>query len=353
MVWKKSMQTILTVYIVAFLLGFFTFFEDRKDRYTQFIFWTMVIVLIVCAGFRPIGVDFDSWSYVGLYQNAASDIVEVTFWLISTAIKATIDDVRALFVVYALITVLLQVYAIRKLANDRLLALLVLTCHYFIFQDMTQIRVAVSASIFLCAIYWLSQGKRWIYLLLISVAILFHYSAAMLLPLVFFSNKDLTKRKRMILAAWIPVMYVAYFMGLDLIVSMPIPYIQNKMAAYEQLKETGLLGDEINPFNTLFMLRMSIFYYILLNYEYFKRFTSYLPILLKVYCCSFCAFVGFSSLPIFAGRACELFGIVEIFIFIQLVNAAQPKAFSRLMVVLLAFALLTYDVFGAGLLRMI
>lgn len=347
------MQTILTVYIVAFLLGFFTFFEDRKDRYTQFIFWSMVIVLIVCAGFRPLGVDFDSWSYIGLYQYAESDIVEVSFWLISTAIKATVDDVRALFVVYALITVLIQAYAIRKLANDWLLALLVLTCHYFIFQDMTQIRVAVSASIFLCAIYWLAKGKRWIYLLLIGVAILFHYSAAMLLPLVIFSNKDLTKRKRMILAAWIPAMYVLFFLGLDLIVSMPIPYIQSKMAAYETLKETGLIGDAINPFNSLFLLRMAIYYYILLKYEYFKQFTPYLPVLLKVYCCSFCAFLGLSSLPVLAGRASELFGIVEIFIFIQLVNAARPKAFSRLMVVLLAFALLTYDIFGAGLLRMI
>lgn len=347
------MQTILTVYIVAFLLGFFTFFEDRKDRYTQFIFWSMIVVLIVCAGFRPLGVDFDSWSYVGLYQYAESDIVEVSFWLLSTIIKATVDDVRVLFVVYALITVLIQAYAIRKLANDWLLALLILTSHYFIFQNMTQIRVAVSASIFLCAIYWLSQGKKWIYLLLIGIAILFHYSAAMLLPLVFFSNKDLTKKKRMILAAWIPVMYVLFFIGLDLIVSMPIPYIQSRMAAYEKLKETGLIGDDINPFNSLFLLRMAIFYYILFKYEHFKQFTPYLPVLLKVYCCSFCAFLGFSSLPVFAGRASELFGIVEIFVFIQLVNAAQPKAFSRLMVVLLAFALLTYDIFGAGLLRMI
>ena len=347
------MQTILTVYIVAFLLGFFTFFEDRKDRYTQFIFWSMIVVLIVCAGFRPIGVDFDSWNYVGLYQNAEGDIVEVTFWLLSTLIKATIDDVRALFVIYAFITVLIQAYAIRKLANDWLLALLMLTSHYFIFQNMTQIRVAVSASIFLCAIYWLSKGKRWIYLFLICVAILFHYSAAMLLPLVFFSNKELTKKKRMILAAWIPAMYIFFFIGLDLIVSLPIPYVQGRMAAYEKLKETGLIGDDINPFNTLFLFRLTIYYYVLLKYEHFKQFVPYLPVVLKVYCCSFCAFLGFCSLPVLAGRSSELFGIVEIFIFIQLVNAFQPKAFSRLMVVLLAFALLSYDIFGAGLLRMI
>lgn len=347
------MQTIVTVYIVAFLLGFFTFFEDRKDRYTQFIFWSMVFILIVCAGFRPIGVDFDSWNYVDLYQNAEGDIVEVTFWLLSSLVKATFDDVRALFVVYALITVLIQTYAIRKLTDDWLLALLVLTSHYFIFQNMTQIRVAVSASIFLCAVYWLAQGKKWIYLLLVLIAILFHYSAAMLLPLVFFSNKELSKRKRLFLAALIPAMYVLYFIGLDLIVSLPIPYIQSRMAAYEKLKETGLIGDDINPFNSLFLLRMAIYYYMLLKYEHFKQFAPYLPVILKVYCCSFCAFLGFSSLPVFAGRASELFGIVEIFIFIQLVNAVQPKALSRLMVVLLAFALLTYDIFGAGLLRMI
>lgn len=347
------MQTILTVYIVAFLLGFFTFFEDHKDRYTQFIFGLMTLVLLLCSGFRPIGVDFDSWNYVSLYQKAEGDIVEITFWMLSTLVKMTFDDVRVLFLIYAAMTILIQTYAIRKMTDDWLLALLVLSSHYFIFQNMTQIRVAVSAAIFLCALYYLAKGKRWSYIILILIATSFHYSAAMLLPIVFFSNKDLTVRARYIMGGLIPVMYLLFFSGFDVFVSLPIPYIQNRMDAYEKLKETGLIGDEINPFNALFLLRLCIFYYILIKYDYFKKYSPYLSILLKIMCCSFCAFLGFGSLSIFAGRASELFGIVEIFIFTLLAYAVQPRALSRLLVVLLAFAMLTYDIFGAGLLRMI
>lgn len=347
------MQTILTVYIIAFLLGFFTFFEDHRERYTQFIFWIVVVALILCAGFRPIGVDFDSWNYVSLYQNAEGDIVEITFWLLSTAIKAIYDDVRILFVIYALLAVTIQACAIRKLANDWLLTLLILSCHYFIFQDMTQIRVAVSASIFLYALFHLSHGKKWLYLLCILIATSFHYSAAMLLPLVFFSNKDLSVRARYLMGAVIPFMYLLYFSGFDIFVSLPIPYIQNRMDAYQELKDTGLIGDQINPFNALFLLRMCIFYFMLIKYDYFKKYNSSLSLLLKVYCCSFCAFLGFGSLSVFAGRSSELLGIVEILIIPQLAYAVHPRALSRFMVVLLAFFLLTYDIFGAGLLHMI
>lgn len=98
----------------------------------------------------------------------------------------------------------------------------------FIFQlhEMTQIRTGVMSGLFLLAIQPIAERKWVKALLLIGIGAFFHISALVLIPLVFLSNKDMSLKSRMIWMAIVPISYVVYFVGSNLLVNIPIPYIE-------------------------------------------------------------------------------------------------------------------------------
>ena len=234
-----------------------------------------------------------------------------------------------------------------------LLSVLLWLSHYFIIQDFTQIRVAVSTGLFLIGLSFLAERRRLVFFFFIAGAIFAHYSALAYLPVLFFSNRKLGLKGRIFLAGSILFMYVLYFAGVDLIFSLPIPYLEVKIDDYERLRDSGMLGDTINVFNVVFLLRIFVFFYILVKYEYIVKFDINITFFLKVYFFFLCCFLALSSLPIMAGRVSELFGIVEIVLFPMILCTIRPLAVGRGILVVFALGLLSLNLWYNDLINFI
>ena len=70
----------------------------------------------------------------------------------------------------------------------------------FIFElhEVTQIRTGVMSGLFLLAIRPIAEKKRIKALILIGLGAVFHVSALALIPLVFFGNKEMSIRERIL-----------------------------------------------------------------------------------------------------------------------------------------------------------
>ena len=314
------------LFFLLMLITSFSFFDQEKDIKTFLIYAACVVWLFLLAGFRPYGVDEDSMNYLSLYYNAESELIEPSFFLISNTVSRVFNDPRGVFVIYAFISVFVKGFSIARLTSLWFLSLAVWISHFYIMQDLTQIRVAVSSGFFLFAIYFLAGKHRWLYLLIVFVSILFHYSSAILLALVFLSNKKLTGIMRKILGIVPLVAYVLYFLKVDFVMLFPIPYIQNKIEIYEALRDSGVAGDEINVFNVAMLLKLVAYYLLLWKYEVVVAYNKYLPILLKIFAVSYFCFVALAFLPVLSFRLSELLGVVDILLIPLLAYAVRPRS---------------------------
>ena len=164
------------------------------------VFTTLVVVLTLMAGLRPIGIDKDSWQYYAYYLGKFDDMVEYSFILISDIVRVAFGDVRGVFFIYALIAIPLKCYVFTKLSNEIFLLLGVYMSNFLILHDMTQIRVGAAMAFIFLGFYYLTQGRRWPCFFLILIATAFHVSAVLMLAILIFRNVELRSWHRIVLA---------------------------------------------------------------------------------------------------------------------------------------------------------
>ena len=100
------------------LMVTFSFFEEERPLVRWSVFISAIIVITLMAGLRPIGIDKDSYNYVGYYWGTSDDIVEQSFIYISNFVRVIFDDVRWVFIIYAFIAIPLKCFAFTKLSDE-------------------------------------------------------------------------------------------------------------------------------------------------------------------------------------------------------------------------------------------
>lgn len=347
---------ITLIFIVFVLVAAFSFIEDNATDYKDIVYIGIMFLLICIAGFRPIGCDNDSLNYEYFYFNADSEevatFVEKSYiWLSLLFHKVfDFDSVRPLLLLYAILGVSLKIAAIRRYSDIWFCCILIYMGYYFILHDMTQIRASIASGIFLLSLKPLVEKRRWTFFFMMCVALFFHYSALVLFPLIFMGNSELKKIHRILLATLVPVGYIIYFLHIDIITAIPLPYIGDKIEIYKDLNEKGILGDEINVFNMVFLVEILIYFFLLIKYELIVEYNKYLPIMLKIMGFSIFSFLLFSSLPVLAFRTHELYGIVDIILFTNIYYVIRPRWISNIVVLIIGLSLLCISLFYADLL---
>ena len=328
------------------------FFDGEKTRTVWCTFAAVATLLFLLAAFRPVGLDQDSENYVQYYYGNTEQILEFTFTAISALVSFFADSPRGMFVVYALLGILLHTWAVTRSTPFWLLALVVWMGNFDLYQEVTQIRVAVAAGLFLVGLSYLAKGEKRTYLLFSLAAACFHYSAFVLPLLTFFGSRPLTLRGRLVIGA-IPLLgYLLFFGGFDPIASLPIPWIQEKLWIYERLRDSGMAGDAINVFNIVYVMRLLVFYLLLWKYDVIKEQAPNLSLLLKVFAISYFCFTALGALPVMAFRYAELFGVVEIVMVPYLALTMKPEAFGKSLVIVFAFGCMMLNVFYNELLKL-
>jgi hypothetical protein len=334
----------ITILLLLFVLvSFFTLFSIEDKKLKQIVFFLIGLVLIVIAGFRHEGIDRDYVNYVMMFQNKSDEIVEPAFLFISVVLHRVFgDNSLYLFVVFAVIGVSIKFMSIKQLTELWFLSIVIYFSNFFILHELTQIRAGVASAFLLLCVKPIYDRDWKKFLLFAVMGFLFHYSAIVILPLWFLG----LKARKKVLFFSLPVAYLMYFSGINIITTIPISVIQSKITMYRTLME---LGNEesilINVFNLVFLAKIIIFYFLLSKYELILTYNKYIPILMKIYCISLMSYLVLAVLPPIATRISELFAIVDVILIPFIYYVFKPVWFSKSIVVFIGICLLLINLF--------
>lgn len=339
---------IIALSLLLLLVCALVFLEDYMGEGKWYPYIIIGIIMILLAALKEVGNDGDSQSYEIMFHDYDDPIMQLTvepsYIFFSRILNYFTDDVHSIFLLYALIAIPLKMRGISKMSNYIYLSLALYLSHTFILHDLIQIRASVAAAFFITSIKPLCEGKKAKAFGLMGCAIFFHYSALALVPLLLFGNNELTRRWKIGLGLVVPLGYILYFMHIDPLTTIPLPYISNKIETYKALKEIGGY-DEIFVFkNPILLIKITAFYLLLFYYDTVKTFNKYLPMLLKIMAVSMGCFFFFSALPVLSGRLYELFGAIDIITIPLIAYVFKPKWAGKLIVVIAAVIMFGTDI---------
>lgn len=347
------MFTLILLFLLFFATALFSFLYEEKSQSGWNAYFFVAAVLIFMAAFRPIGIDFDSETYVNMYNGDVLVLAEYSFVKIADFAYYVCHTHRVMFFIYALLGILVKFVAIRKLVPLYFLSILMYLSYYYVLHDFTQIRAGVASAFFLLALVQIHNQKRGLAFLIMLISVFFHYSSLAYLPLLIFSSAPSPKWERWMLVLVVPIAYLIFFSGINLIMSIPIPFVGEKLEMYQHLQTEGAIEiDNVNVFNLVFLVKIALYYVLLWKYETIKEHVPIVSLFIRVYALSIVSLIVFSPLPVFAFRVSELYGIVEIVLFPLLYYALKPKWASRLIVISIAFVMICITVFYNGLIRL-
>lgn len=325
--------------VIFAVILFLAFAEESLGKHKWALLLLVGILLIVCAAARPIGFDRDSPNYENFYMhpdNGLSEIsVEPSFLMICKACSMFSQDVRLVFILFAFLGVALKLYAIQKFRFMLFFPVLIYFSNFFMLHELTQIRVGVASALFLIAIPHLANGKRLVAFLILLLSCVFHYSALALLPFLFFDNSPLSRWKKIVLCGIIPVCYVMYMLDLDLLTTIPIPYVTDKVESYKMAAEFGLV-DKAPLLNPLQLIKMAVFVWLLFFEDTISYYLSSIHILIKMLACSLFVYFAFSSITIVSMRISELYGVIEMIVYPCIIYTIRPQFIGKMAVVIIA-----------------
>ncbi|MEN5233469.1 EpsG family protein [Sphingobacterium faecium] len=347
-------------YIILFLICAFIVIPTSKKVDSVLFCILFSFSFIFFAGFRPQEASTDYVVYVELFNDLNTDITlqnllgfaEPTFVLIGSLIKSLGLPVVWLFIIYAIIGISFKTAAILKYSEFIIPSLLVYYSNFFLLHEMTQIRVGVASGIFLLAVQYIYQKEKWKYFGCIGLAILFHYSAVVYLPIYFLNANEINKKK------YYSIIIISIVIGflkipfIDYLKYVPIETIQKKQELYSGVLEMGIMSTNINLFNVAVLIDIFICLIFLYNCDFIAKKNRYFILFLKIYIVGLCSFYILASFPPIAFRIKELF-IVSQFISIPFLFYLFPtrKSISISILILICLLFLYINTYNTHLVR--
>lgn len=311
---------------------------ENKRSYSlsnKLLLYFFACILILIAGFRPLEYFNDTDNYLIMIHTYDSIWQsEPTFWIINKFNQLLLGgNDQIFFLLYAILGVSIKVYAINRISRFPLISLYLYVCLYFLLLEMTQIRIGVAAAIFLLAIPDITNKDFKNYLIKTIIAISFHYTAIIMLPLYFINTKKINKK----IFFCIPLIGIIFALNpnitvsiLNILASFFPTYIENKILISITLKEEQYINNDV-PILSVTMINFMCFYYFFL-FKLSKLNTKVNILLLKIFALQIFIYYAFLGLPIFANRLSEFYGVCLIILIPNLILLFNRELFPTLFI---------------------
>ena len=301
---------IIPIFILFFLAALLSFNKKkyiqstRSDTVLLFLF---SITLIIIATFRPTEMS-DYNNYFMIFRTEKMGRTEIGFTLIVHWVRTWSKEPLLLFGIFAALSIMIKMWAICKMSPFIWTSVMIYISNIFILHDMIQIRCAIASGLLLWAIKYINERKLWKFLIISSLALLFHNSAITIFPLWFLSTKRFQKKTFICL---IPLSYVLALSGHLFGNYAQFIEIQSYQHLWKIYHST-IGNDEVNIFNTIQLLRCSICLFILYHINMIAKYNSLIILLVKIYTISLVSLILLSDIPVIAFRISELYQVIEI-----------------------------------------
>lgn len=274
----------------------------------------------------------DYEQYVVYFRIAVDKLsLEPTMILLSYLISSFFDnEVFWGFAIYLLFGIGIKLIAIKQLSNLCFFSLAFYISSFWIYHEMIQIRAGVAAAFFLMAIKPLYEKNLRYFLIYTLIAIFFHYSAIIILPLWFLNSSLKSKYFYTFLIPICMLLYVLHLDFVSLISYLPIPYIENKIETYTMIAQIGsdrglITANEYNPFISWYLIKAIFALLFWLNIKQISIHNKYAVLLLKIYTIGIALLWCLPSIPVAATRCSEFLSIVQIILIPFLIYIARQR----------------------------
>lgn len=354
----------MLIYFLYFI--FFAFlaveYEIRPFRGSGLLVFC-IIILATLAGFRAPDVARDYGQYQFAFDNIYDFVRDESggyFSVFEPGFVALVFLFRqffiqnygvAIMVFFAFASVTLKVISFKKFAINPFLVLLLYYCHFFVLQEMTQIRIGFASSLFLISLIYYFRKNYVTFVSIILFATLFHYSAIFYLVILFLRPG---KFNRVYFTSLIILSFILAYIKIPL--SGLIGNVDNldaggKMSTYADIVEYGVV-DGINVFNVINIIKILISLYFIFGISETKRMEDPKFILfLKLNVFSIFVLSFLSGIPLVAFRFSELFGLVSMFTIAYLARYLPFKKFNIWFVLIIAAAIFYVNIIYGNLLN--
>lgn len=317
------------ILIIFLLIALLCYIEDYIPEYKNTFYFDICIALVLLAGFRVVGVDPDSENYEYYFNNvfkaSALGMMEPSFKYLCMILGHMTNNVHILFLVYAVAGVTIKLHAFKRLSPILFVPLLFYISFYFELHEMTQMRAGIVSGLYLMALKYLGEGHWKQPAILIFIGSLFHFSSLVLLPILFIDNKDFNRRRTLFWLLLIPLGYVVYWGGMNILLNPDIPYIGQKMAIYQTAMEKGRQTVDINIFDPLHLMAILLFYYTYFFRETIKRYCPEFNVIFKATAIGLFTYTALAFLPVLALRVSQLYCVANIILYTGIVFTLKQK----------------------------
>ncbi|MBQ8487805.1 MAG: EpsG family protein [Prevotella sp.] len=337
---------ILALMILCYVLAYIE--ELLPRHYYNYIVWGVIFLMVIISGTRPGTHVSDFVVYEGIFYNYDSTVnqlsIEATFLWICELFNKLGGTIRWVIWLYALISIPLKIYSISRLATPVvfLLAIPIHLGNFFQLHDCEQMRVAAALSLGWYCFLLKTQGKKWTWIPFWLVAISFHHTAAALIvPLLITPDRALSVKWRVGMVLVILAGIFFWITKINPITTLPIPYIEAKMALYELAISRGEHPDML-VLHPIVLLRIITFLYVLFFYDVIYERLKCLNIILICEMLGLFCWFGLSMTSVFAVRMSELFEETDCILFASVVYTVTPSWAGKIYPILFSLYIFLY-----------
>ncbi len=291
----------------------------------------------------------DAVVYEDMFYNYDTPLVKIstepTFVFISKVVITLGGTIVSVFLIYALLSIPLKLYVFSKATPYVLTSLVIYIPTYYELHDMIQIRAAVAGAFAIASILPLSKKNYLGALLLMVVGILFHYSAAVFLPMILIGNYKLGKSLRIAIACLFPVFFLMYWKSVDLSSFIPDSLMWGKIAFYKNMNNGTITGLHRDGF---YMAKCAMMYVCLYYYDYLVKKNQLAQLVLCFFFISVFFILAFNTIPVLASRISDLFGIIDGIVFTYCFYLLSPNYVARSVVALVGIYKFLYNFMYMG-----
>ena len=223
---------IYILFIFFLLLSFFI----PHNKHKNYLF--SILLLIIFSAIRyDVGTDFQTYLNV---TSGSTDIRISNFMLFEPlnvfliTVGYWIKSPQFYFITGALITNMLIYFTIKKYSTDKILSIMCYVGFPMLYlESMNIIRQFIAISIIIYSVRYIFDEKPFRFMLSVLIAVLFHFSAIIAVPLYYIYKKAFTAKQNLLL------LIVSFFAGkLTMTLLAMLPYF-SKLSYYLKTQQEG------------------------------------------------------------------------------------------------------------------
>lgn len=334
-----SLFLLLIVFSICSVLGCCNNYKWKVENLYAYVL--VGILLVVAATFRPTFMpDYESYVET-ITSNIGSERLEPSFYLLSFLGRISGTNPLGTFFLYALFGTGIMMYVVKRDSKFVWFSILLFISIYFILGEMIQIRQAVAISLVMFSIKYIYDKSLKKYLITTIAAVLFHYSAIIMLPLYYLSP---TRNN--------PKPYI-YSIGICLIIGTMINFgvivdlINVQLISdlyYIKTAQQSIASLPPIYINIRFLIQIFICLFFWYYADKLNRYNKFSTIYLKLYSIGLCVFLLFYNVSDLADRLSTMFLIVEIMLIPMVINVVKPIWVSKLIILVIALKYFTSSI---------